>query len=269
MWWRVATKEKQESKLHIIEGDKRERLQALYDKWYACTGCFLGEHREITHQKRDFRHEICFADGNPDSGLMIIGEAPGEEEERTSIPFVGKSGIFLNSLLAQTCGAPHIKELYENYQRKRGKHTQQEEEIFNSTVHSWRQENLFITNAVSCRPPEGRPPNKEEINACWNRLHNMIYIVDPMLIVAVGSAAIEALTKKKSIKMSQSRGKVFDVKIPGMITDVTYPIIPVFHPSYLLRKADWNITGGDYDKTVQDWRKIFRLQQFLREKANQ
>lgn len=247
-----------------VTGTKGERLQALYSKWYACQRCDLGQLRMCSAPNPN---DICFGEGNPDAHCLIVGEAPGEEEEASSLPFVGRSGQLLNQILALTSDNPQVRDSHQEYSHVRRRDTKnglQAIKEFHESWFEWRNTQFFITNTVACRPPENRTPNYTEVKACWERLWNIIYIVDPMVIIACGNTAMSSLMQKMQVQVSKMRGNVFDVSHIGRLGKVTYPVIPVFHPSYLLRKADWDTPNGDFSKTVVDVRKALRLMDFLR-----
>lgn len=124
-------------------------LELLREVASTCTGCRLHETR--TH--------AAFARGDPRSPLHLIGEGPGEVEDRTSVPFVGPSGVLLDEMLAQA-----------NIDPKR----------------------VYIHNAVCCRPPKNRPPTQDEIEACWGILGMKLAFTDPAVIVLLGRTALTA-----------------------------------------------------------------------------
>lgn len=241
-----------------LPGTKEEQLHALYAQWYGCKKCDL-----CTFRAND---DIVYGDGNPDASVLIIGEAPGEEEEATSMPFVGQSGKLLNQILGTTADDPEIRAAFELFAHspRTGVRGGNAADDFHTKVFAWRQQNFFITNAVACRPPENAPPSKESKAQCWARLANLIYIVDPILIVTCGITALSAVLQKEKVVLSEMRGRVYDAQFVGRVGPMKYPVIPTFHPSYLLRKADYKQSGGDFEKTVNDWRKAFRLVDFLR-----
>ena len=248
--------------LENFQGTKIERLKQLYDKWYGCTKCPLGELRAC-----DGKQDIVFGEGNPDASILIVGEAPGEEEEATGIPFVGKAGQLLNQILAFTSDNPDIRKAQDDYTRiSHSDFNQKKIKSYHSYIEEWRHTEFFVTNAVACKPPEGATPTSDQIKACWDRLWNIIYIVDPWLIVACGNSALAATLRKVQVRITEARGRIYDVEFPGHVGPVMYPVVPVFHPSYLLRKADWNVQGGDYAKTVKDWRKALKAVDFLKER---
>lgn len=246
--------------LELFQGTKAEKLQQLYNKWYGCTKCPLGEFRAC-----DGKQDIVFGEGNPDADILIIGEAPGEEEENTGIPFVGKAGQLLNQILAFTSNNPELRKAQDDYSKiSHSNHNEKKIRSYHTLVEEWRHQEFFLTNAVACKPPENGTPTADQVKQCWDRLWNIIYIVDPWLIVACGNSALAAVLRKVQIRITEARGKIYDVEFPGHVGPVTYPVVPVFHPSYLLRKADWNVQGGDYEKTVKDWRKALKAVDFLK-----
>lgn len=247
--------------IHNFEGSKTEKLQRLYDEWFKCQRCPLKDFR--CDDKGNEIEDIVFGSGNPDAGIMIIGEAPGEEEAIELQPFVGKSGKLLNQILASVSGDSDIKDLYRWYTKVA--HNKSNEQTFHDGMFKWRDSNFFFTNIVSCRPPDNRTPIPDEIAACHERLLNIIYIVDPVLIISAGKVPAEALLRKK-IEITHKRGELAEMQLEGRVGRLSYPVMLTLHPSYLLRKADWNVVGGDYAKTVGDFMKAMKVYDFLMEK---
>lgn len=170
-------KEKKDEKNIIIE-----KLKILEKIVKNCKKCQL-------HLKR---RQAVFADGDPFSPIMFIGEAPGGDEDIQGLPFVGKAGQLLNRLI-----------------KKMG----------------FKREEVYITNIVKCRPEGNRDPLPEEIKACSPYLVEQIELLKPKVIVTLGRFSGGFLTgMEKGIK--QYRGKWFSYK--GI------PVMPTFHPSYLL-----------------------------------
>lgn len=251
----MATKKKKVEEIEplpILPGFGMEKLQALYDRWHGCARCPLVDTRPGP--------DIVFGEGDPNAKVMIIGEGPGEEEERTSVPFVGPSGQLLNQMLALISDNQDIQELSKWYDK--AARTKANMSKFHNTVLDWRKNEFFITNIVSCRPPENRQPNNVEIKACSSRIRSLIYEVDPLVIIAIGKTAIEALVHRTS-EITKKRGQLHEIDVMGRVGKVTYPVMPVLHPSYLLRKADWKSTDGDYAKTVKDLYQAMRLKDEL------
>lgn len=238
--------------LPILGGVGMEKLQKLYDLWHGCAKCPLYQTRPSP--------DIVFGEGNPNARVMIIGEGPGEEEERTSLPFVGPSGQLLNQMLALISDDTGIQEVSKWYDT--APRTKMNMKRFHDAVLEWRHQEFFITNIVSCRPPENRQPNNVEIKACSGRLRSLIYEIDPLVIIAVGKTSLEALIHRTS-EITKKRGQLHEVDVHGRVGKVTYPVMPILHPSYLLRKADWKNPDGDYAKTVKDIYKAMRLKDEL------
>ena len=143
-----------------------------------------------------------FADGNPAAPLMLIGEAPGSEEDRLGKPFVGRSGQLLDRMLA-TIG------------------------IDRSTA--------YITNVLYWRPPGNRKPTPAEIAACLPFVLRHIALVRPaVLVLCGGTAASTVLATSEGI--TRLRGRWFDLAVPGLEGPVR--TIATYHPSYLLRTPE-------------------------------
>jgi uracil-DNA glycosylase family 4 len=252
---------KEEVPLNLLDaaGSKMEKLQALYNLWYGCRRCGLCDFRR--NPEGTILNDIVMGEGNPDASVLIVGEAPGVEEEASGQPFVGPSGMVLNQLLAFVAVEPEIQNLARWYSKS--PHTARNIATFQDKIFDWRHQNFFITNVVACRPPENRQPLPTEVKACFERLYNIIYIVDPLLIITVGKTAVEALIKKTT-EITKFRGTMFEAEIPGRVAPVKYPVVPILHPSYLLRVADWKVEGGWYDKTLDDLSKALGYVDWLK-----
>ena len=144
--------------------------------------------------------QIVFSDGSFESSIMIVGEGPGQKEDELGKPFVGDAGQLLNKMLE----AINIK-----------------------------RENVYITNVVNYRPPNNRKPEPSEINRYSEFLRQHISIIDPKILILMGSTAMEALFGSK-IKISKERGIWKEL----IINNKTYLVMITFHPAYLLRQAD-------------------------------
>lgn len=263
----IAKKNEEVSPLKLYPGTKEQQLQALYSEWWGCEGCPLSDFRKMSKNcgpTEGHRKDLVFGIGNPDADIMIVGEGPGEEEEKTKVPFVGPSGRLLNQIIMAVHPDPANREVYRDYDKS--SKSAKVSEAFHSKAFEVRNREFYITNAVCCRPPENRTPLPPEVKACWPRLLNMIYIVDPLVVVACGNSALSAVLRKNSKKITAERGKVLDVDYEGRVGTVTYTVVPTFHPSYLARQADYNVPGGTFRKTIEDWKQIYNLVEFLREK---
>ena len=223
--------------------NKAEALGRLQQAWNACQGCGLCE----------YRNSVVFGYGNPNSQVLIIGEAPGENEDRIGLPFVGAAGQLLDQYLGYASIRTEIQELVESINRSKSKSDTDRRDLRNLLL-----DEFYFTNVVMCRPPENRDPIPKEIEACRTRLFEEIYIVDPVLIVTAGRIATEAVLGKK-VSITSARGELFDIEIPGRIQNVRYPVLAVLHPSYLLRRNDFRQKGGDGVKTYNDFIRAMNL----------
>ena len=144
--------------------------------------------------------KMVFSDGNIKSQIMIVGEGPGEKEDEIGKPFVGDAGNLLNKMLS----AININ-----------------------------RESIYITNVVNFRPPNNRKPTSAEINRYSIYLRDHILIINPKILIIMGSTAMEALVGN-NIKISKDRGKWKEI----IIKNKTFTSIVTFHPAYLLRQPD-------------------------------
>ena len=144
--------------------------------------------------------KLIFSDGISESPIMIVGEGPGQKEDEIGKPFVGDAGMLLNKMLKAI-----------NIDRK----------------------NIYITNVVNYRPPNNRKPEPAEIIRYSNFLREHISIIDPKILVLMGSTAMESLFGSK-IKISKERGIWKEI----IINNKTYLTMITFHPAYLLRQPD-------------------------------
>lgn len=172
---------------------KQKKLQELKSKCEKCFACELSK----------TRNNIVFSDGNPNTAkIVLIGEAPGAEEDESGVPFVGDAGKNLNKFL-QAAGIS-------------------------------RKDDLYIINTVKCRPPKNRKPTVKEKNACNHFLHSQIDIINPKLILLCGSTAMTGFLKAG--KITDIHGQIFEINILGK----TYKAIPILHPSPLCAFPDKN-----------------------------
>ena len=144
--------------------------------------------------------KMVFADGDTQSSIMIVGEGPGQKEDELGKPFVGDAGNLLNRMLNA------IK-----IERKK----------------------VYITNVVNYRPPNNRKPEQSEINRYSKYLKEHISIIDPKILILMGSTAMEAILGSNK-RISKERGQWKEV----IIKQKNFKTIVTFHPAYLLRKPD-------------------------------
>jgi uracil-DNA glycosylase len=212
--------------------DKAAYLNAMHQAWSSCQGCMLSQSR----------NSVVFGYGNPDAQILVVGEAPGRDEDLHGVPFIGVAGQLLDQYLASVSINPRLAEMCE------------EEHFPANELREILLHSIFFTNVVACRPPENRDPTPGEIATCITRLREIIYVVDPVLIIGVGRISVEALLGHK-VQITKDRGTIYDVKIPGRLKDsfVTYPMLAVLHTSYLMRQNDFNQPDGMGQKTFQDF----------------
>lgn len=141
------------------------------------------------------RKNIVVGEGNPNADLMFIGEAPGANEDETGKPFVGRAGMLLTKIIENVL---HLK-----------------------------REDVYIANIVKCRPPNNRVPTLEEVASCKPYLLEQIKIINPKLIVALGSTSYHHLSEDYNMPISKIRGEILEFG--------NAKLIPTYHPSFLLR----------------------------------
>lgn len=170
---------------------KKTCLDIVRQKCENCQGCTLGA----------TRNNIVFSDGDASTArIVLIGEAPGETEDLTGRPFVGRAGQLLTEFLAEAGIS--------------------------------RDRDVYIINTVKCRPPENRVPTDEEKAACRKFLEAQIDIIKPEAIILCGATALKSfVTLDKKQTISKVRGQWMTVSVDG----VDYKAMTIFHPSYLLR----------------------------------
>jgi len=142
------------------------------------------------------RVHVVFGEGNSDGpDICFVGEAPSGQEDETGHPFVGPAGAKLTKIIE---------------------------------AMGYRRDEIYVCNAVNCRPPGNRPPEKAEVEACHEFLLGQIRAVRPKVLIALGASAVKAMTKtRRELKISEIRGKW--VEWQGI------PLMPTYHPSFILR----------------------------------
>ena len=142
------------------------------------------------------RTNTVFGVGNPDADVMVIGEAPGADEDAKGEPFVGRAGLLLDNML--------------------------------KAIGLDRQQ-VFIANILKCRPPENRNPSLEEVTACESYLNRQIDLIQPKIILSVGGVSAKNLLKTEEpvgrLRMQQHQ-----------LVNRNIPVLVTYHPAYLLRK---------------------------------
>lgn len=172
-----------------LAGEARS-LEELRDALAAFDGCGL----KATAMK------LCFADGNPQARIMLVGEAPGADEDRVGRPFVGVAGQLLDRMLA-SIGLDRTQ--------------------------------IYIVNTVYWRPPGNRTPTPAETAACLPFVERQIELVSPAVLVLAGGAAAKTMLAR-SEGITRLRGRWFQYESAGMVRPI--PALPIYHPAYLLRQ---------------------------------
>lgn len=166
---------------------RREALVEVYNQASICERCPLSATRT----------RVVFGAGNADSDLIFVGEAPGAEEDRQGLPFVGRAGGFLTELL---------------------------EDI------GLKREDVFLANVLKCRPPGNRDPQPEEIDACRPYLEQQVGLIQPRVICTLGNFSTKLLTANQT-GITKVRGVPQQHLIGGRFVH----LLPLFHPAAGLR----------------------------------
>lgn len=157
-----------------------------------CQRCPLAEHRQ----------HLVFGEGNPNAKVMVVGEAPGAQEDRAGRPFVGAAGQRLDRWIATT---------------------------------GWTRGELYIANVLKCRPPQNRDPAPREIEACRGFLMAQIRAISPDVIVALGRFAGALVLGRPGLRLYQMRGNPHFYRDPKL-PDREISVVVTYHPSFVLRK---------------------------------
>ncbi|MBP7333845.1 MAG: uracil-DNA glycosylase [Candidatus Cloacimonas sp.] len=161
--------------LYLPESNNQKRLNELQHQYSNCTKCSLSQSR----------HNFVYGEGNPNALAMLIGEGPGEQEDKTGRPFVGAAGQLLEKMLA----AINLK-----------------------------RSDVYIANIVKCRPPGNRNPEAEERRACLPYLLEQIQIIQPKLLLLLGLVSAQTLLNNNNT-LGWHRGKIhYFMDIPALVT---------------------------------------------------
>lgn len=172
----------------LQEAAKNASWEKLSDLVSQCRACPMAATRK----------HCVFADGGPGCPIVIVGEAPGRDEDIEGIPFVGKSGQLLTRIL--------------------------------ECLHWKRGADVAIVNVLKCRPPNNRDPQPEEMSACAAFLDRQLELLDPKVVILMGRFAIDRLLGTDAA-IGRLRGTAREVMIGGR----RVPAVVTYHPSYLLR----------------------------------
>jgi uracil-DNA glycosylase family 4 len=180
--------------------ERRERLVEVYKEASGCLRCPLSETRT----------KVVFGNGNADAELMFVGEAPGADEDRQGLPFVGRAGRMLDEMLAGI---------------------------------GLSREQVFVANVLKCRPPGNRDPQPDEIETCRPYLHEQVRLIEPRVVCTLGNFATKLLTGNQT-GITRVRGT------PQVHTlgERTVFVLPLFHPAAALRTpAVAETLRGDFE----------------------
>jgi DNA polymerase len=166
--------------------ERREQLKQLYTEASRCVRCPL-HHTRTT---------VVFGNGNADADLMFVGEAPGANEDRMGLPFVGAAGKLLDTLLAEI---------------------------------GLTRRDVWVCNVLKCRPPDNRDPHPTEIEACQGYLHKQIELVEPSMICTLGNFSTKLL-RGDVTGISRLHGRE-EIRVIGPRTVRLYPL---YHPAAAL-----------------------------------
>jgi DNA polymerase len=177
--------------------ERREALVEVYREASGCTLCPLAETRT----------KVVFGAGNADADLMFIGEAPGAEEDRRGLPFVGRAGGLLNELLGEI---------------------------------GLDRDSVFIANTLMCRPPGNRDPQPGELEVCRPYLLEKVRLIEPKVIVTLGNFATKLITANPT-GITKVRGK------PQLhqLGERTVRVFPILHPAAALRTPGLRATMSE------------------------
>jgi uracil-DNA glycosylase len=165
---------------------RREQLKAVYEEARQCTRCPLHETRTT----------VVFGSGNADADLMFVGEAPGANEDRMGLPFVGQAGKLLEKLLGEI---------------------------------GMERKDVFIANTLKCRPPSNRDPDPKEIEACHDYLSRQVELIEPVVICTLGNFSTKLL-RGDATGISRLHGRE-EVRAIGARAVRLYPL---YHPAAAL-----------------------------------
>ena len=171
-----------------ISSDKAENLKNLKKSISNIKNCDL----------KNYATNLVFCDGNPKSKIMLVGEAPGSNEDQEGLPFVGRAGVLLDKMLASI---------------------------------DLNRKNVYITNVINYRPPENRRPTDSEINRYLPFVKKHIEIINPKILILLGSTAMNAFIGDEVV-ISKVRGRWIEKKFGKCSTSM----IVTFHPAFLIRQ---------------------------------
>jgi DNA polymerase len=183
---------KQADDIPLTIKNDNDTIESIEEEIRACKNCSLGS----------MRTNAAPGEGVSCPLVMVIGEGPGEDEDRQGRPFVGKAGQLLDKMLA--------------------------------SIGLSRTENCFIANVIKCRPPNNRDPYPEEVSACSRFLERQINLLKPKCILVAGRVAAQSLLGTTE-SIGKLRGKFMELKLETGV----YKLIATYHPAALLRNEEY------------------------------
>ena len=184
----------------------KAELEKIADEVRKCCKCGLGQTRT----------NAVPGQGNPNAGIVFVGEAPGADEDAQGLAFVGRAGKLLTKIVE---------------------------------AMGLKRDNVFICNILKCRPPENRDPKLDEIASCLPYLQRQLELIKPEIIVALGAHAAKTLLDSQKT-IGQLRGKFHDYYTAPDAEPIKF--MPPYHPAYLLR----NYSPGNRKRVWEDMKKV-------------
>ena len=181
--------------MNLVGNTKEELMEIVKRRVENCTTCPLHLHR----------NNVVVGEGSLDTPIIFVGEGPGEEEDKTGRPFVGKAGQLLDKILESV---------------------------------GLKRSDVYITNVVKCRPPNNRTPTSAEQRACLHFLLAQIEIINPKVIVALGATALNALLGS-NYQITKVRGRKFEWKAGIIIFPMFHPSFLLRNPSKAQGSPKW------------------------------
>jgi DNA polymerase len=188
--WMLKSSQLVQSSLLAISGEMSE-FETLFNRVSTCRACGLCETRT----------QVVFSDGVEKSSVMVIGEAPGADEDGKGLPFVGRAGRLLDRMLL--------------------------------AMGRNRKENIYLANLLKCHPPGNRDPELIEIERCLPFLLQQIVLNQPKVILLLGQFAAQTLLNTKK-SVAELRGQLHRLTLNGL----NIPVVVTYHPAYLLRRPE-------------------------------
>ena len=176
------------------------------------------------------RRQVVFGAGGSRASLLVLATHPGREEDLQGTPHVGEAGQRVRTLLREL----HIPKSL-----------------------------VWLDTLLACVTPENREPQRAELDACRPRLHELINLLDPDLILAMGKLTVTELTGRRE-SIAELRGTFFRAQIPGRYVDYSVPVLATYHPGQFLRNPDSSEFGNER-KWTEDFSRALAIAKKLKE----